>query len=61
MSYMDAYNAWLSAPPLDADTRAELIDIADAYEQGLISREALLKAKKYHDQCQKEIAAAWGK
>lgn len=39
----------------------KLIDIADAYQQGLISREALLKAKEYHDQCQKEIAAAWGK
>ena len=36
----------------------KLIDIADAYEQGLISREALLKAKERHDQCQKEIAAA---
>ncbi len=39
----------------------EFIDIADAYEQGLISRAALMKAKEYHDQCQKEIAAAWGK
>lgn len=39
----------------------KVIDIADAYQQGLISREALLKAKEYHDQCQKEIAAAWGK
>ena len=35
----------------------KLVDIADAYEQGLISKDALLKAKEYHDQCQKDLHA----
>lgn len=38
----------------------EFTDIKDAYEQGLISRKALVKAQEYHNQCLGEKERMFG-